>query len=79
MPGTQSRSAQVRMISSLTMLLAAAIAAIAAPVVAQETTASVAANDDIVITARRSGAPMWTIKTDVGVVILVGEIAEGPK
>ncbi len=35
--------------------------------------------DDIVVTARRSGAPMWTIQTSAGVVILVGEIAEVPK
>lgn len=46
---------------------------------AQETTASAEANDEIVVTARRSGAPMWTIKTDAGVVVLVGEIAEVPK
>lgn len=36
-------------------------------------------SDDIVVTARRSGAPMWTIETKAGVVILVGEIAEVPK
>lgn len=37
------------------------------------------ANEEIVVTARRSGAPMWTIETGAGVVILVGEIAEVPK
>lgn len=36
-------------------------------------------NDEIIVTARRSGAPMWTIQTPTGVVILVGEIAEVPK
>lgn len=36
-------------------------------------------SDDIVVTARRSGAPMWTIETKSGVAILVGEIAEVPK
>lgn len=37
------------------------------------------ANDEIVVTARRSGAPMWTIATGAGVILLVGEIAEVPK
>ncbi|HMO76378.1 MAG TPA: TraB/GumN family protein [Sphingopyxis sp.] len=36
-------------------------------------------HDDIVVTARRSGAPMWTIETQAGVIILVGEILEVPK
>ncbi len=42
------------------------------PVVAQEV-------DDVVITARASGAPMWTIQTPSGVVLLVGEITNVPK
>jgi uncharacterized protein YbaP (TraB family) len=46
---------------------------------AQEAAAPAGANDEIVVTARRSGAPMWTIKTGAGVIILVGEIAEVPK
>ncbi|MEO9461564.1 MAG: TraB/GumN family protein [Marinomonas sp.] len=33
----------------------------------------------IVVTAQRSGAPMWTIDTDKGAIILVGEIAAVPK
>ena len=33
----------------------------------------------IVVTAQRSGAPMWTIDTDKGTVILVGEIRAVPK
>lgn len=37
------------------------------------------AGEDIVVTARRSGAPMWTIQTSAGNVILVGEIVEVPK
>lgn len=41
------------------------------------------ASDDsqnsIVVTAQRSGAPMWTIDTDSGTVILVGEIRAVPK
>lgn len=35
--------------------------------------------DGIVITARLSGAPMWTIDTPAGTVVLVGEIREVPK
>jgi uncharacterized protein YbaP (TraB family) len=35
--------------------------------------------EEIVVTARRSGAPMWTIQTARGVVILVGEIRGVPK
>jgi hypothetical protein len=33
----------------------------------------------IVVTAQRSGAPMWTIDTDSGTVILVGEIRRVPE
>ena len=33
----------------------------------------------IVVTARRSGAPMWTVETNRGTVLLVGEITEMPK
>lgn len=46
---------------------------------ATDTPATADANDEIIVTARRSGAPMWTIETRAGVVILVGEIAEVPK
>lgn len=47
---------------------------------AQQAMASSAdANADIVVTARRSGAPMWTIKSRDSVVILVGEITYVPK
>lgn len=59
-------------------LLAAAIAAPSA-VAATEAQTSAETNDEIVVTARRSGAPMWTIQTQTGVVILVGEIAGVPK
>jgi uncharacterized protein YbaP (TraB family) len=60
-------------------LFAAWVATVPSPAPAQQATAPTDANDDIVVTARRSGAPMWTIETRVGVVILVGEIAEVPK
>nr|WP_240048839.1 TraB/GumN family protein [Parerythrobacter lutipelagi] len=58
---------------------AAALAAISlcpAPAFAQEASLS---QDEIVVTAQRSGAPMWTIETPTGTVILVGEISAVPK
>ena len=36
-------------------------------------------NSEIVVTAQRSGAPMWTIDTPTGTVILVGEIRAVPR
>ncbi|MGB7408949.1 MAG: TraB/GumN family protein, partial [Pontixanthobacter sp.] len=36
-------------------------------------------SDEIVVTAQRSGAPMWTIDTSTGTIILVGEIRAVPK
>ncbi|SEH17723.1 Uncharacterized conserved protein YbaP, TraB family [Sphingopyxis sp. YR583] len=59
--------------------LGVAIAAMPIPVSASEPVLTDQANDEIVVTARRSGAPMWTIQTRTGVVILVGEIASVPK
>ena len=35
--------------------------------------------DEIVVTAQRSGAPMWTIETPTGTIILVGEIRAVPQ
>ena len=63
----------------MTMLLAGAVAAASPAASAIEPSAADQANDEIVVTARRSGAPMWTIQTRAGVVILVGEIAGVPK
>lgn len=60
-------------------LLSVAILTAAVPASASEPTTTDQANDEIVVTARRSGAPMWTIETRTGVVILVGEIAGVPK
>lgn len=37
------------------------------------------AAEEVVVTARRSGAPMWTIETPAGIVLLVGEITNVPK
>ncbi len=47
----------------------------AGPVLAQDASSQ----DEIVVTAQRSGAPMWTIDTPTGTVILVGEITAVPK
>ncbi len=41
--------------------------------------AEVGANEEIVVSAQRSGAPMWTIATDHGVIILVGVLVKVPK
>jgi hypothetical protein len=70
----------IRLVAAL-LASTAAMAPAATPLAsAQETVAPAANNDgDIVVTARRSGAPMWTIKSRNGVVILVGEIADVPK
>ena len=38
-----------------------------------------AAPSEIVVVAQRSGAPMWTIETERGTIILVGEIAAVPE
>lgn len=56
-----------------TCLSAIALAA-AAPLAAQDTTTS-----EIIVTAQRSGAPMWTIDTAQGAIVLVGEIRAVPK
>ena len=59
------------------LLTAALLSAAIAPAV------PLAAQDDggeaIIVTARRSGAPMWTIETSRGTLLLVGEITEVPK
>lgn len=74
-----------RGVESLLVMLVAAGATIAstpfaaAQAPAAESPTVAQASDDIVVTARRSGAPMWTIQTSAGVVILVGEIAAVPK
>lgn len=60
------------------MLFLATLVPIAA--VGQEAVLSdVAPENAIVVTAQRSGAPMWTIDTPTGTVILVGELRAIPK
>ncbi len=49
---------------------------LASPVVAQEPAST---PNTIVVTAQRSGAPMWTIDTPSGTIVLVGEIRAVPK
>jgi hypothetical protein len=56
------------------VLLAAGLALAAGSASAQDAPA-----DDIVVTAQRSGAPMWTVETARGTVVLVGEIVEVPE
>lgn len=56
--------------------LVLALSLAAAPLSAQDEPSSTNA---IVVTAQRSGAPMWTIETGRGVVILVGELRNVPK
>lgn len=51
---------------------------LAAPLAAQEPAPGESGNA-IVVTAQRSGAPMWTIDTATGTIILVGEIRAIPK
>lgn len=60
----------------LTSLSLAAL--IAAPLAAQDAPAPESENA-IVVTAQRSGAPMWVVETPTGTVILVGEIRAIPK
>ena len=54
------------------LMLAGCALLSAAPAAAQE-------GDSIVVAAQRSGAPMWTIETPRGTIILVGEIAAVPE
>ncbi|WP_017663810.1 TraB/GumN family protein [Porphyrobacter sp. AAP82] len=56
----------------------ALFALVAAPLTAQDPTPAESENA-IVVTAQRSGAPMWIVETPAGTVILVGEIRAIPK
>lgn len=61
--------------SALSLFLAASALTAMPPLAAQEAPSQNA----IVVTAQRSGAPMWTIETPTGTVIVVGEIRAVPK
>jgi uncharacterized protein YbaP (TraB family) len=54
------------------------VIAMTQPLVAQDP-APTGSENSIVVTAQRSGAPMWTIDTPSGTIILVGEIRAIPK
>jgi hypothetical protein len=62
---------------SLFLPLALALASAALPAAAQE--AAPDAAEEVVVTARNSGAPMWTVRTPAGVVLVVGEMRNVPK
>jgi TraB/PrgY/gumN family len=66
------------MSNSSAWFAALALAICAAPALAQTTDESETQNA-IVVTAQRSGAPMWTIDTPTGTIILVGELRAIPK
>ena len=62
--------------------LAAAALVAATPLAAQDPTSTESDNapeNAIVVTAQRSGAPMWVVETPTGTVILVGEMRAIPK
>lgn len=61
----------------LLLPFALALASAALPATAQE--AAPDSVEEVVVTARTSGAPMWTVRTETGVVLLVGEIRNVPK
>lgn len=62
---------------ALLLPLALALASASLPAVAQEAAPDSA--EEVVVTARNSGAPMWTVRTETGVVLLVGEMRNVPK
>ena len=75
--GNIRRSMQTRakfLVPVLSVLLVAAT-----PLAAQDSPAPAPSENAIVVTAQRSGAPMWTIDTPTGTIILVGEIRAIPK
>ena len=62
-----------------TIMLMGLAALITAPLAAQDSPAPAESENSIVVTAQRSGAPMWIVETTTGTVILVGEIRAIPK
>lgn len=68
---------------ALPALLAALLAVSAVPIAAragQAQTEAATRVDEVVVSARRAGAPMWTVRRDgEGVMILVGAIEEAPR
>lgn len=62
-----------------TFPILAGLAALTAPPLAAQDPAPTESENAIVVTAQRSGAPMWVVETPSGTVILVGEIRAIPK
>ncbi|WP_337846431.1 TraB/GumN family protein [Sphingomonas sp.] len=60
----------------IVLSLALAMASVPLSAAAQETGDSA---EEVVVTARTSGAPMWTVRTGSGIVLLVGEMRNVPK
>ena len=60
------------------LLLAFALSASIVPSVSAQEAVPDAA-EEVVVTARNAGAPMWTVRTPNGVVLVVGEIRNVPK
>ena len=67
------------MIRSRALLLPLALALASAPLSAAAQEAAPDSAEEVVVTARNSGAPMWTVRTETGVVLLVGEMRNVPK
>ncbi len=59
------------------LLLALVLASVPLPAAAQDAASD--SVEEVVVTARTSGAPIWTVRTETGVVLLVGEIRNVPK
>lgn len=60
-------------------LVASAVPASQAGAQQQAARADQAETEEVVVTARRSGAPMWEVRSGGATVLLVGEIADIPK
>ncbi len=67
------------MIRSRALLLPLALALTSASLPAVAQVAAPDSAEEVVVTARNSGAPMWTVRTETGVVMLVGEMRNVPK
>ena len=65
------------MMKAKSISILATILLMAGPAHAEVQTAQT--QSEIVVSAKRSGAPMWTIDTPTGTVLLVGEIRAVPK
>lgn len=67
------------MIRSRSLLLPLVLALACSPLSAAAQEAAPDSAEEVVVTARNSGAPMWTVRTETGVVLLVGEMRNVPK